>query len=247
MKKIVRGFLSAIAFSIFGIGALSLGLTLLPLIAIFVRDPVRRKQLSVAAIKHSWVFFVRIMELLTLIKVNINRDALRNLQGTIIVANHPSLIDVVILVSVLPKPICVVKSAIESNFFMKQVILNTYIANSQDADEFIESCTNVLNEGYNLVIFPEGTRTHPDIEPKLHRGAAYVAMSAKAPIQTMHIAMSDRILGKGQKFYDVADKQITYTIEPRELIMPEFAMDANSTHRANVCLLTKMIQVNIEK
>ena len=247
MRRLIRGILSGIAFSVFGVGALSIGLTLLPFIAIFVRDPVRRKYLSAKVIKYSWMCFVRIMEFFRLIKVDIDRDALQDIRGSIIVANHPSLIDVVILVSVLPDPICVIKGDIKNNFFMKHVVLNTYIANSEQADEFIEDCSNVLNEGYNLIIFPEGTRTRPDRESKLHRGAAYVAMNTEAPILPVHIELSEPILGKHQKFFDVSDKRVTYRIKPKNPIELQHVISAADSSRNNARKLTELIKLNIEK
>lgn len=75
------------------------------------------------------------------------------------VANHPTLIDYVILASVMPETDCLVKSALLRNPFVSGVIRAAdYLINSE-AETLLSASQQRLAQGDTLLIFPEGTRT----------------------------------------------------------------------------------------
>ncbi len=77
------------------------------------------------------------------------------------VANHPSLIDYVMLASVMPETDCMVKSALLKNPFVSGVIRAAdYLINDQ-ADALLPASRQRLQQGDTILIFPEGTRTVP--------------------------------------------------------------------------------------
>lgn len=245
--RVIRGFLSGFCFLVFGIGGFSLGTGVLPLIAIFVRGKDKRKLLSVKLIRLSWRFFVWLMKAVGLIGINIeNEQGLKNLRGCIIAANHPSLIDVVILVSLVENPVCVVKSKLTKNMAMKRIIQSIYITNDSEASDFISQCKDALGKGFNVVIFPEGTRTTPGIKPKYHRGLAYAAMAADAPIVPVHIEQSVHVLGKGQRFYQVSDRRIMYTLSVKQRLDIRDITVKNAPETINARRILDKVKLNIE-
>ena len=148
-----------------------------------------------------------------LIKVNFtNPDKLENLHGKIIVANHPSFIDIVILIGFLPNTLCIAKKEIKRNPFMGNIVKSLYLINDEDNEKMPEEAVEILNQGYNIIIFPTGTRTTENEDLKLHKGAAVMALHSCTDIIPIHIGCDFKFLAKHQKFYDAGDKTPTYTI-----------------------------------
>ena len=186
------------------------------------------------------------MCLLKLIDVTIkNEKEMKKLRGNIVVANHPSLIDVVILVSVIPRSICVVKGSLFKNFFIKSLIRRVYLSNTMTPEDFLNQATKDLNAGYNIIIFPEGTRTLTNKPVHFHRGFAYLQMFSKHNIQPIHIENKPHILGKGSKWYDVGTKTSVYTLK----MLPKIVFDKNldSKDRQNAISITQTTKKSLFK
>ena len=127
--------------------------------------------------------------------------------GLLILANHPTLIDVVLLVSLLPNADCVVKHAVARNPFMRGPVRAAgYVANSDGAG-LVDDCIAAVHAGGNLVIFPEGTRTEPGQPLRLQRGAANIAVRGRLDITPVRITCTPLTLTKGQKWYRVPSRR----------------------------------------
>lgn len=214
MTRFIRSFLCAFCFCFFGLGSLLIGSAIFP-IFLLVYKSEKQRNIFANTIHLSWRFFVGLMCFLRLIKVNCPKyKQLKSLRGTIVIANHPSLIDVVILVSRIPNSICVVKESLFRNLFVRKVIGKTYLSNTMKPDEFIAKGSDILSKGYNIVIFPEGTRTVPNKPIHLHRGFAYLQIATKANILPIRITNTPQILGKQQKWWDIGTKTSIYDIVP---------------------------------
>lgn len=218
MIRFIRSILCAFCFCIFGLGALLIGSAIFPIILLVYRSDKQRK-IFTNTIHLSWRAFIWLLCALRLIRVNCPAcKQLKKLRGTIVIANHPSLIDVVILVSRIPNSVCVVKESLFRNVFVRRVIGKTYLSNTMKPDEFIANGSDILARGYNIVIFPEGTRTVPNRTIRLHRGFAYLQMATGANILPIKITNNPPILGKKQKWWDIGNKTSVYDIIPMPLI-----------------------------
>ena len=237
MKRFLRSLLSGFCFSIFGIGGFITGTLIVPFILILCPKPVQKRLIS-STIHYLWKFFVWLMCCLKLIDIKIrNKQEIKKLRGKIIVANHPSLIDVVILVSKIPRSICIVKGDLFKNFFIKSLIRQVYLSNNMSPEEFIKEASADLELGYNIIIFPEGTRTVPGSKIHFHRGFAYLQIFSGHDIQPFHLENNPHILGKGSKWWDVGDKTSVYTLK----MLPEIKLKkANGTkNRDKAVLITE--------
>ncbi len=169
-----------------------------------------------------WSFrlFVGTMTSLGVIAVEVEGKAvLRADRGRLIIANHPSLIDVVLLVSLLRRTQCVVKHQNWRNPFMRGVLVATgYIRNDDDPEQLIEACAQVLRAGENLLIFPEGSRSVPGQPRVLQRGFANIALAAQAPIRLVTIRCVPPTLTKGAKWYEIPPTRSLFTVAVHELI-----------------------------
>ena len=124
-------------------------------------------------------------------------DALREERSLIIAPNHPSLIDVVLVVSRLPHVVCIMKADIEGNvIFSGGARLADYIRNNSPL-AMIRSAATAVRSGSQLLVFPEGTRTRQGPINSFKGGFALIAKSAGAPVQTVFIESNSPFLGKG--------------------------------------------------
>ena len=232
MIKILRSVLCAFCFGVFGFGSILIGSAIFPIILVVYKSEKQRK-IFANTIYISWRFFVGLMCFLRLISVKCpSHKYLKSLRGTIVVANHPSLIDVVILVSRIPNSICVVKESLFKNLFVRKVIGNTYLSNTMAPQDFIARGKDVLAKGYNIVIFPEGTRTVPNHPIRLHRGFAYLQLATGADILPIKITNTPPILGKKQKWWDIGTKTSVYTIVPQARIRHDAKEIQNNRKKA---------------
>lgn len=235
MRKIIRSFLSAFCFAIFGIGGILAGTLIVPIPLLLLNKRGQRRILS-GTVHNLWRTFIWLMCTLRLIDIKIqNGEKLSTMRGQIVIANHPSLIDVVILVAKIPCSICVVKGSLFQNLFIKNIIKHVYLSNSMTPETFLHQASNILDEGYNIIIFPEGTRTIPGKPIHLHRGFAYLHLTSKHDVQPIHIKNNPYILGKHHKWYAVGDKTSVYTLK----VLPAIKHTRSSISRQNAISVTK--------
>lgn len=204
----------ALAFSVFGVGSIVLAFLAFPLIFLTSFSPETRKRRSRKSIQVCFRIFMRVLVLVRSLEVHeTGTEQLSKLKGTIVVATHPSLLDIVILISYLPQADCIVKGALLRNLFMGHVVRATYIPNSASPEKLLDYCAQSLDAGNVLVIFPEGTRTVPGKRSKLSRGAANIALRAERDIVPVRIACHPSCLRKNQKWYRASDEKMIYKID----------------------------------
>lgn len=211
---------TGISFAVFGIGGVILGLLLLPAMRLLPGSVRERELRSQAVVHRCFGFFVRMMEGLGLLEVTVRGgEALRE-PGQLVVANHPTLLDVVFLVSLMPQADCVVKREVLSNPFMRGVAGCTgYLSNSL-GDELLDACAERLRSGRSLVLFPEGTRSPAGGLGDFQRGAAHVALRSGKPLLPVVIRCDPPGLMRGQKWYDVPPRPMAITLDCSEPIHP---------------------------
>jgi 1-acyl-sn-glycerol-3-phosphate acyltransferase len=123
-------------------------------------------------------------------------DRLRGAGPVVLVANHPSLLDAVMIVSRLPNAVCIMKAALMDNLlFGAGARLARYIRNDEPL-KMICQAGDALAQGAQLVIFPEGTRTANLPLGPLGSAAGMIARRSKVPVQTLFIEFSTPYLGK---------------------------------------------------
>ncbi len=112
---------------------------------------------------------------------------------------------------------------------------------SADRDA-LRACTDIVEGGSPLVMFPEGTRCHGPIIEELFDGTAYVAARAGVPIVPLGIGGSEAMMPKGAK-----------VLRPRKLVLlvgdpipaPERS-DAGRVPRSAVGALTERLHVELQ-
>ena len=93
--------------------------------------------------------------------------------------------------------------------------------NNIDIDTFKEECVSALKDGYNIIIFPTGTRTTDIKNVSLHKGSALLQIASGADILPVKIECDYPFLQKNKPIYDAGKKVINYTIEVKPEIKQE--------------------------
>jgi 1-acyl-sn-glycerol-3-phosphate acyltransferase len=124
-------------------------------------------------------------------------DVLDKDGGLIIAANHPSMLDAMLVIARVPRGICIMKASLMRNPFLGAgARLARYIRNEPPRG-MIRSCISNLQAGGQLVLFPEGTRTIRAPINHFRPGVTLIAQMAQVPIQTVIIKSESLYLGKG--------------------------------------------------
>lgn len=192
-----RLFGTTLGFLVFGLAGLIIGLIVFPLTFVFVPDDRIRKVQSRQLIGKAFGLFIWMIKSLGVIDYRIEgREHIRHLPNSLIIANHPTLIDVVILISLFPQANCVIKYAVTNNPFMRSVVSAAdYITNSEP-QTLLDSSVNYLREGGSLMLFPEGTRSRQGEPIQFKPGAATVAIRSDATIVPVAIRCEPVFLHK---------------------------------------------------
>ena len=147
-------------------------------------------------------------------------DRFRDEPGLIIAANHPSMMDALILVARLPRSACIMKADLMKNVFLGAgARLARYIRNDAP-HSMIRRAVHDLRSGGQLVIFPEGTRTTQWPVNPFNSGVALIAKIAQAPIQTVFIDTDSPYLGKGWPLWRLPPLPIVFQVRVGERFAP---------------------------
>ena len=212
--KYIRSILAVFCFFIFGIGAVILNFLLFP----FIKN---NKELCSDIIHYTWKFFVNLMMWLKLFRLDIKK--LGKIKNKVIVSTHPSFIDIVILIALIPRSTCFVKKELAHNPILKNLVTSIFITNEVDLEELKSESKKMLDRGFNVIIFPSGIRHRRDEFPKIRKGASLVALNAGKNIVPVRMFSDRDFLFINQPFYAVSDRCVNFEIEQmREINIADF-------------------------
>jgi 1-acyl-sn-glycerol-3-phosphate acyltransferase len=194
-----------------GTGSLLWSLLALPLFHLLPR--ARGRQVGRAAISLGYRAFWFGARLVGMMRLHSEvLDALRDEPGLIVVANHPTMLDAVMLVARLPRSACIMKASLMHNPLIGPgARLARYIRNDS-AGGLVRLAVHDLREGGQLVLFPEGTRTTVETIGPFRPGVTLIAKLAQAPIQTVFIDTASPYLRKGWPLWRLPPLPIVFTV-----------------------------------
>lgn len=227
-RQIFRILLVGLCFALFGSICLIGNIFFIPLILLRLHRFLSVQNLSRDIVRYSWRFFLWCANILGVIKCEYSgfeklnsRDSRQNPNDSpkdsndsrIFIANHPSLLDVVLIIAKIRRINCVVKADLCKNPFLFAAIkASGYIPNSAN-EILLQNSLSALNRGESLLIFPEGTRTKDSII--FHKAASYIAINAAQSLAMIFIKMRPRSLKKGEKWYHT--QKMKYSVILRDM------------------------------
>jgi 1-acyl-sn-glycerol-3-phosphate acyltransferase len=245
-----RALRTGIAFASFGLLALGLVVTALPWLRLVCRDPERRQLRFQAAVNRTYGAFLRLMMGLGLMRFRGHGVERLREPGILVVANHPTLIDVVAIAAQMPSADCITKQDNTANFFMRDVIRAAgYVVNA-GGRAIVDTCAARLRRGRSLLMFPEGTRSPAHALGPFHRGAARIALASGRDLTPVLVACEPPTLMRGQPWYEVPDRPFEYTLRVGDpiAVRPYLEALARGESRSRVARrLTAELREHFEK
>lgn len=190
-------------FAVFGVGGLTMRLVIFPVLNLAVSQRERRTRWARGVIHYAFRGFVGLMSHCGVMSYEVRGAERLRRQGLLILANHPTLVDVVFLMALVERADCIVKAALTRNPFTRGPVRAAGFVCNDSGAGMVEDCVRTLREGNNLIIFPEGTRTPRVGHQPLQRGAANIAVRGQRDITPVRIRVEPMVLGKGEKWYRV--------------------------------------------
>lgn len=211
-----RLFATGFAFCSFGLGGLLMALTIFPAMMVVLQNRARRRKYAQFVICRGFRLFTWMLDITGVAGVEAhNVDRLRTARGALIIANHPTLLDVVMILSRMDRCQCVVKHELFRNPFLFGVVRAAgFIRNDDNPENLIVQARHHLAAGANIMIFPEGTRTPPKCKlGKLQRGAANIAIETQADLIPVVVHCNHDTLKKGVPWYRIPPSKIQFRLE----------------------------------
>ena len=215
-------------FLLFSVMGILFRLVACPVLSVCIKEDRKKELAARLVVQKSFAFFIGLMQRLGTLDLKVDGREKLSQSGLLLCPSHPTLLDVVILMSMIRNANCLVKARLLESAALKAPITTSgYIANDS-GPELITACAASLAKSDTLIIFPEGTRTAPGTAPHFKHGAAATALTAKTAITPVRITCDPPALMKGIHWYTIPARrmQISVTVcEPID-VAPFLAIEA---------------------
>lgn len=133
----------------------------------------------------------------------------RDIRSSVVVCNHRSYLDSILLISLYGRHNTIVKSRLfDIPLFGKMLQWSGYIPSSAEGRfaemmvQRLEGMEAFLAAGGNLIVFPEGTRSRDGSIGPLNKGAFKISRSCRTPIKILYVSNTDRMFRRGSFAFD---------------------------------------------
>lgn len=220
LKAIALAAAAGACFFFFWLGSLILSWVILPLAHFPLRngpaiDGVRRCQDIVG---RGFRFFIASMRMMRLVDFQPRRVKLDLPEGPfMMIANHPTLIDVTAVMAVHPRICCVAKTELFKSVLVGRLLrysghIEGGNVGSLKGAAVIQQVLKRLESGQPVLIFPEGTRSPAYGLRRFKPGVFEIALRARVPIVPVLITCEPPTLMKGLPWYALAKRTSEYNI-----------------------------------
>lgn len=203
-------------------GALCLSCGFLPFIKLLTRDRDVLQRRTRWFVQKFFGFMTWLIEFSGCMRLRVEGvERLRSAGGVLVFANHPTLIDVVVLMGLIPQANCVIKAALFRKLALGLTLRSAGYVENGENDRLMENCQASLASGRPLIIFPEGTRTTPGKPMVFQRGPAHLMLATRRPVVPVIIRCRPDALLKGQPWYHVPAKRFELELRVLEPLPSE--------------------------
>ncbi len=151
-----RVFATYFAFFVFNVGGLLAAATAIAICRLIPGSREKKEQRAQRVIQFMFASFINglvCLGLLTHSKKDFAR--LRSSRASLVIANHPTLLDVVFLIASMPHVDCVVKEAVWNNIFMRATVRGAGYIPNRDGVQLIDACVERIARGHHVLAFPK--------------------------------------------------------------------------------------------
>lgn len=232
-----RGLGVAFAIVVFWTTGFVLAWLVVPYLAVREREPLARRRRMQRVIAGAWAWFLRWCERATIYRARYL--GVPPVDGPcVIVANHPSLLDVTAIIARMPHACCVVKSSLVDSPLVGRLLRACGHVAAGDGSLMagvgvLDAVRERLHEGFPVLIFPEGTRSPLGGMHRFRRGAFEIAQRAGVPLVPVFLRCDPPALGKGTPLWRHPRRCPTLTVDMGQAVDP---------HASNPAALCKNVQ-----
>ncbi len=217
----IKRFLGTLfGFVLFGVVGVLFKIVLYPYAKNYPHNDLATQLQGRQIVGKTWRFFVNYLKWAGILEVKYHGFERLGREGQLVLANHPSLLDVVLIFSQESRFNCIVKKDLLDNPSMSSPIRACGFIPNTESEELLELSHQIL-QNQALLLFPEGTRTGWDGVVKLHRGAVSIGLRSAKVITPIVIKMNPLNFKKGQPWYKIPSKKICYELTVGEDIDPQ--------------------------
>jgi 1-acyl-sn-glycerol-3-phosphate acyltransferase len=157
------------------------------------------------------------------------RPELRRLRGTVIVCNHLSFLDPLLMLAYLPRLITIVRPD-----FFRVPVFGWILRGSgflgpdlfAEGQPWLDRVARHLRSGGNLLIFPEGKRSRDGLLAPFKKGAFFLAKHLAAPILVLRVDGTEHVFAPGRLSFDVSPNR---SIDIKKVALISVEQAAGST------------------
>ena len=154
--------------------------------------------------------------------------ALADVRSAVIVCNHVSYIDPLLMISLFARHTTIVKARLfHIPIFGWMLRMSGYLSAESQGSlaehmvEQMERMPDFLSDGGNLFVFPEGTRSRDGTLGAFNSGAFKIAKLCRAPLAVVRIVHSDRLFAPGRFLLNTCGAN-TITVQLLDVITPDY-------------------------
>ncbi|BCX80826.1 hypothetical protein MIT9_P0402 [Methylomarinovum caldicuralii] len=225
MERGLRFAATVLSYLVYGLGALLVWWLIYPATA-WRHPPAARPAYARRLSRRAFRFFVEWMRRTGVWDFHLEGAQRLRGRGRVIVANHPSFLDIVLLFAFVEDAVCVVKPSLARVPLVGRPIRCCGHILADDSQTLLPAALAALRQGANLILFPQGTRTPPEAAWRFQRSAARIALETGAPIVPVYLRYRPLLLGKGQSWHQVPEYRPAVTVTVGAEIDPGKVMDA---------------------
>ncbi|WP_353189349.1 lysophospholipid acyltransferase family protein [Pandoraea pnomenusa] len=198
----------------FAAGGLVFSLLVFPALLLLPLTERRRRRCAMAMVHTCFASLVAVCRALGVMRFDIaNADKLRHLGRAIVIANHPSYLDVVVLLSLMPRACCIVTSRHWRNPFLAGIVRSAGYLRNDGGPSLVRASESALADDVPLIVFPEGTRSPSRGRlGKFSRGFAHISLAHDCPILPVLIDCDPPAYTKQHTWYSIPATRPTLRI-----------------------------------
>jgi len=122
-------------------------------------------------------------------------------EASIVIANHQSHIDLMLMMLLNPKVLVLTnRNNYKHPFYGYALQYADFLPSDGGYENVLEMYKPLMEKGYSLVIYPEGHRNDSGIIKRFHKGAFYLAEKLNIPVQPILIHGQNQLLKKSEFF-----------------------------------------------
>lgn len=229
-EPLCRRMASLLLWWCFAVGGLVFSLVVFPTLRLLPISARRRRRCAMAVVHRGFAALVAAARAMGVMRFDIeNADRLRDLGRAIVIANHPSYMDVIVLLSLMPRACCIVTSRHWRNPLLAGIVRSAGYLRNDGGPSLVGASEAALADDVPLIVFPEGTRSPSRGRlGKFSRGFARIALAHDCPILPVLIDCDPPAYTKQHRWHSLPPSTPTLRIRVLENNLSEHAATLGS-------------------